>query len=174
MEHIIHENIVLKDISEEEFEQKSGRQRDASTLLALANRLGEQKGERAYQSALADVKQILARTKRQSRAFGLYDGEVYIGYIALADCETSTPEIQIELIENYRHRGIGYQALRLVIDEVFQRPDADFLIYRTHYENNASIALVEKCSGILVKSDSFIDQIIHRYHIYRSALNINI
>ncbi len=167
MEHIICENITLKDISEEEFRQKTEEDQASSDLMELVTHIDRNTQKEDLETMLQTLNEALKKLERSVRAFGLYEGNVYIGYIALADYESDTPEIQIELAESHRHRGIGHQALRLVIGEVFQNTNADFLIYRAHCENIASIALIKKCGGILIRENPFLDSIISKYHIYR-------
>lgn len=167
MKHIICDNIILKDISEEEFYEKSGAKEEEALLLELAELCEQSSQTEKMQDAFQVVQGVLSRMHRQIRAFALFDEEDYIGYISLSDHGTPTPEIHIELCEEYRRRGIGSQALRLVIDEAFQNASVDFLIYRVHGENVASIALVEKCGGVLIETGSYIDEIIRHYHICR-------
>ena len=167
MKHIICDTIVLKDISEEEFNERNGAKEEEELLMQIANLCSENEKNDELQDAFQVVQDILFRMHRSIRAFGLFDNEEYVGHVLLSDHETPTPEIHVELDEAYRRRGIGSQALRLVIDEAFQNASVDFLIYRVHGENAASIALVEKCGGVLVETGSYIDEIIRHYHICR-------
>ena len=160
-------NIVLKIMSDEEFEKRAEESEEDSAISQLATAFAASVDEKKLNTVLQSISEILEKNERSKRVFGLYDGDTYVGYVALADYESSTPEIQIELVEEYRQRGIGYQALQSVIDLVFQRKDVTFLIYRAKIDNLPSIALAKKCGGVLEKHDPLLDRIIHRYHIYR-------
>jgi RimJ/RimL family protein N-acetyltransferase len=160
-------NIVLKNMSDEEFEQRMEESEEDSVISQLATALATSVDEKELNTVLQAISEILEKNERSKRVFGLYNGDTYVGHIVLADYESSTPEIQIELVEEYRHRGIGYRALQSVIDLVFQRKDVAFLIYRAGIDDIPSIALAQKCGGVLEKYDPLLDRIIHRYHIYR-------
>ena len=167
MERLIQGNIVIKDIDEEEFRQRLEEEGSPSDLTDLLARIDPSTPKEELVAAFLILEEAVEKTQKRVRAFGLYEGDAYVGYIALTDYESSTPEIQLELLEAYRGRGIGYQGLRLVIDEAFQDPHIDFLIYRAQLNNLASIALAQKCGGTPIRENAFMDSIIAKYHIFR-------
>ncbi|MBE6630031.1 MAG: GNAT family N-acetyltransferase [Ruminococcaceae bacterium] len=168
MKYIICDNIILKDISEEEYYERSNAQEREAPIWGLIESLEQSPQSEKFSDASRLMTDMIISMRHNVRAFGLFDGENYIGYVALSKTNTPIPEIHIELCEEYRRRGIGTRALRLLIKEAFRNERNDFLVYHVHSENVAGIALAKKCGGVFVEKDSFHD-FDRCYHFYRST-----
>lgn len=71
----------------------------------------------------------------------------FCGYCAIKDYTKERPEIEIELLKEYRKRGIGYTALCLLIHKIVAEYSVTGFIYCTDSDNYASQALVRKLGG---------------------------
>ena len=158
-----NKSIHLRELSENEFRELIHNDSNSQSAKAMLNtsKEYEQKAQR-----------LIERYKSPARSFGLYDNKNYIGYISFGEYECSSPEIQIEIQENYQNCGIGYNALSFLIAEVFrQREDIKYFIYYVRADNIASVKLVEKLGGKCVKQGDFIEYLILKYHIMRDKFN---
>lgn len=70
-----------------------------------------------------------------------------MGYCQYKNITTSKPDIGIELLPEYRGRGIGYVVCAALIDIAFERTDLTEIFYKLERSNTASMALVEKLGG---------------------------
>lgn len=68
----------------------------------------------------------------------------FCGYCAIRDCRKERPEIEIELLKEYRKKGIGYTALCLLINKITNEYKVTDFVYCTDSDNYASQALVQK------------------------------
>ena len=101
------------------------------------------------------------------RGFDILVDDKRIGYLTLTEANSTAPDVGIEIDEEWRGRGIGYKALSALMDKIFsEREDVEYFLYRVRYDNEPSIGLVKKLGGVLVESDDFIDQLIHKYRVY--------
>ena len=46
---------------------------------------------------------------------------LYCGECAIKDISVDIPEIEIELLQEYQHQGIGYKAIIMMLNEVVKR-----------------------------------------------------
>lgn len=91
-----------------------------------------------------------------------------IGDITFSGENTRQPEIGIELVEDYRGKGIGCFLLNALMPRVEEGYDVEFFIYRVRNDNQASIRLAEKLGGKLIKTYQPVpkfDLAFHTYHI---------
>ena len=79
------------------------------------------------------------------------DDDEVIGYFQFMDADTSTPYVGLEFIYKYRHMGYGTELLRGALDALRHAGRYKALGYVTSVHNSNSLALVEKCGGILQK-----------------------
>ena len=164
------DEILMREIDKEELSaviEEVEAESDVAALIASSLESGSP--EKLAEIVLL-MEEMLEKTEGPVRAFGLYKGEAAVGYVALSDYETVSPEIQIALKEECRRRGIGYWALRAVIGEAFAREDVAHLVYRVRADNLPSIALVEKCGGKLIEFSEYWNAVIKRYHIFRPTV----
>lgn len=93
-----------------------------------------------------------------------------IGYVAVKGYGKKDPEIQIEIIPQYRRQGYGQELLRLVIQKIFRETTAEKIIYRAGLYNAASMRLIESLGGILQEPSSIAEKILLRtYYVNNSA-----
>ena len=82
-----------------------------------------------------------------------------VGYCQYQLIKTEAPYIGIELLPDYRGKGYGYRACRALADEYFSRSGNDKLLYKVKRDNTASIALVKKLGGSLMRSKYSLSQL---------------
>lgn len=79
--------------------------------------------------------------------YAIQDKAKFCGYCAIKDCRKEKPEIEIELLKEYRKKGIGYTALCLLINKITNEYKVTDFVYCTDSDNYASQALVQKLGG---------------------------
>lgn len=94
------------------------------------------------------------RTKQAAMSRGeelamvvLTNASEFIGYIAIHQLNTRTPELGIWLRETAQGKGYGFEALSLLIQWANETLTFDYLKYPVAKENTASRALIEKLGG---------------------------
>ena len=163
----IDDALYIKELTEEEYQSYTAHKGDEDVIMRLCSNVVQTCSPEKLQAVKEKVDIIAERLNSVSRSFGLFDKEKYIGYVCFAEYDSNTPEIQIEISEEYRNRGIGYKALTILIKEIFsQRKDLQYFLYLVLADNIASIKLVEKLNGQRVEKGHFIEQFIKKYHIY--------
>ena len=159
---------LIKELTEKEFREKTHYERDHETLSNVLIETGGDGDLPTPQSVQTKAKTLLKRLNGIRRAFGLYYNDEYFGYISFVGYDSITPEIQIELNELFRNKGIGFRVLSLLINQIFEeRSDIEYFRYCVLVDNIASIKLVEKLGGKKIETGHFIEQIISKYHIAR-------
>ena len=99
-------------------------------------------------------------------SYGAFIGDVMIGYVSLSDINSEMPEVRMELLPEYQHRGYGYEFLSAIIDKLKREEGPKRLLCLIFPDNKASIALVEKIGGVLQSPKSRAEEILLRiYHI---------
>ena len=113
------------------------------------------------------VKNILMEMeyKRASpdvRAVGAWYGENIVGYVTILRCIDDIPEIQIEILGAYQHRGFGFELLFNLLKEIFVTEQTKYFRYVAVPTNKASIALVEKLGAELQTPKSEAEKILFK------------
>jgi len=72
-----------------------------------------------------------------------------MGYCQYKLILTDMIDIGIELLPQFRAKGLGYQVCRVLADEFFSRSEENFLFYKVKRENAASLGVVRKLGGRL-------------------------
>lgn len=166
----IDDRFYLRELTKEEFHAVTNYKKDEAAITRLYEQIAKDQSLKKMEEAHEKARKLLMQLEVTTKAFGIYDDDIYAGYISFANYNTREPEIQIELQEEYRSRGIGYKALRLLIRKIFdERKDVAFLIYCVRVDNLISIKLVEKLGGKLIQSGDFFERLIKRYHILRDS-----
>ena len=159
----------IKEMTEQEFQSRTHHQREYKSLTNLLGEIVSNTKKEDMPSIKEKVEKILSRVDEISRSFGVYLGDEYVGYVSFVNYDSKNPEIQIELSEAHRGRGIGFRALSLLINLIFEeKQDVEYFLYRVRVDNIASIRLIEKLGGKKIETGHFVEQIISRYHIYKS------
>lgn len=89
-----------------------------------------------------------------------------VGYIALNNATTLAPELQMEIREECRGQGYGFELLTGLLEHWTVTGEFQHFIYHVQVRNRASIRLVEKIGGILQPPKSQVEALLLRtYHI---------
>ena len=159
---------VIKEISPEEFNRLTNHERNQAALTQLLQGLQRESGAATDAGLSKKAKVLLTRYEGAARSFGIYLQDEYAGYVSFAEYACATPEIQIELQEKHRNKGIGYAAISLLTSRIFaERQDVEYFLYRVRSDNVASTRLIEKLGGKKIERGEFIEKIIKKYHLYR-------
>lgn len=105
----------------------------------------------------------------------------YCGECAVKDISVDIPEIEIELMQERQHKGIGYKAIIKMLKELAEKYDKQEFYVKVEPDNYASQFLFEKLEGLpigLVKdfqisderADSFINT--HRHLLDKRMKNL--
>lgn len=78
--------------------------------------------------------------------FNPSNDEVY-GICQLDYIDSSAPHIGIDILEKFRNKGYGYQAIKQLLDEAKNLCTVEYFIWRCDVRNTASQKLVEKLNG---------------------------
>lgn len=74
----------------------------------------------------------------------------YCGECAVKDISANIPEIEIELMKEYQHQGIGYKAIIMMLDRIVKEYGKQEFYVKIEPDNYASQFLFEKLRGIPV------------------------
>lgn len=106
---------------------------------------------------------------------------LYCGECAVKDISADIPEIEIELMQEYQHQGIGYKAIIMLLNKLVKEYGKQEFYVKIEPDNYASQLLFEKLRGMpvgLVKdfqiSDERAEQFTetHRYLLDERMQNI--
>ncbi len=106
---------------------------------------------------------------------------LYCGECAVKDISADIPEIEVELIQEYQHQGIGYKAIIMLLNKLVKEYGKQEFYVKIEPDNYASQLLFEKLRGMpvgLVKdfqiSDERAEQFTetHRYLLDERMQNI--
>ncbi|MCI9596749.1 MAG: GNAT family N-acetyltransferase [Firmicutes bacterium] len=84
-----------------------------------------------------------------SRRFAVVDAETkaFCGYCGIKDIRKRMLEIEIELLERYQRKGIGYHALASMMKSIAAEYGTEAFMSRVEPDNYASQKLMEKLGG---------------------------
>ena len=97
------------------------------------------------------IKRCLSRLKNGSdlQMVAVNKEGEFLGYVALENLTTRTPELGIWLKESAHGHGFGSEAIGLLVDWANDNLDFDYLFYPVSKENIASRKVAEKNGGVL-------------------------
>lgn len=72
----------------------------------------------------------------------------YCGECAIKNISDSIPEIEIELLKEYQGKGIGYQAIVIMLSRIAKEYKKEKFYAKIEPDNYASLLLFEKLGGI--------------------------
>lgn len=75
---------------------------------------------------------------------------LYCGECAVKDISVNIPEIEIELMREYQHQGIGYKAIIMMLDILSEKYGKQEFYAKIEPDNYASQFLFEKLRGVPV------------------------
>lgn len=85
------------------------------------------------------------------------------GFCQLKNVDTSTPEVGIEMRDDYMGRGYAQEALRLLLDYASGNFEVDYFIWKVNKTNAVSRHIVEKHGSELVSEEPTMEQWIIDY-----------
>lgn len=164
----ILKDIYVERLCEEEFYKLSGAKADVEYFRQ--NKLSATKENvKTFEKTAEIVIKSHNKNIKNSKPYGIYENDVYVGFVCFDYSSTKTPELGISIEEEYRKRGIGYNVSKFLIEKEFENPEVEYILYRVRVDNEASIKLVKKLGGREVFSGDIIDKIIKKYKIYRKV-----
>ncbi len=75
---------------------------------------------------------------------GIFNEKTLVGIFSLAEHTNSSVSLGIEIFENYRKLGYGYNALRLGLEKAREK-GFKMTVNQVRTDNQASLALCKKC-----------------------------
>ena len=175
--NLLHLTLVgeysIKELTETEFQSRTHYESDHESLTNLFTETMSKTDGTTLHSIKKKAEELLNRLNGVRRSFGIYFSDQYVGYISFANYDSKNPEIQIELSEVHRNKGIGFRALSLLTNRIFEeKQDIEYFVYCVMVDNIASIRLIEKLGGKKIETGHFIEQIISKYHILRAEIGL--
>ena len=72
----------------------------------------------------------------------------YVGNIVLRNLNSTTPEVGIEILTQYRRSGIASHVIPLFIDKIKEKQYIEYFLVRIYSDNIASIGLFKKLKAV--------------------------
>lgn len=135
---------------------QSARQNIRLRPLADSDRADyiELQKELSFSKELYNKESIVKNTwkdmlSENSRRFAIVDTETkaFCGYCGIKDIRKRIPEIEIELLERYQRKGIGYHALAGMMKSIADKYGTEAFLSKVEPDNYASQNLMEKLGG---------------------------
>jgi len=162
----IFKDFYVKELSEEEFYKLSGAKEDVE-YFKQKETIAPKEDLKTFEQMTKIITKIHSNAIKNSKPYGIYEKDVYVGFICFDCTLPKSPELEINIKEEYRGQGVGYNVSNFLIEKEFKNQEVEFILYRAKVDNEASIKLVKKLGGKEVFSGEIIEKIIKTYHIYR-------
>lgn len=85
------------------------------------------------------------------------------GFCQLKNIDTPTPEVGIEMRDDYMGKGYAQEAVRLLIEYAYRHFEVDYFIWKVNKTNAVSRHIVEKLGGVLIAEEPTMEQWIIDY-----------
>ena len=85
------------------------------------------------------------------------------GFCQLKNVDTSTPEVGIDMRDDYMGRGYAQEAVRLLLDYASKYFEVDYFIWKANKANAVSRHIAEKLGGVLISEEPTMEQWIIDY-----------
>lgn len=83
------------------------------------------------------------------------------GFIVIEYDDENNPEIDIAILPEYRRKGYGYDASRILCNDIFKDHSVECIMWHAFQSNSASCRIAEKLGGeIVVGKNLFVDAMI--------------
>ena len=128
-----------------------------------------------YQKAVSDLLTRLSNSigDGNSEIYGAWADEELIGFIAIVNAESGTPELQIEIAPKHQNKGYGFEFLNALLKHLFEINDFQYIRYTVLPNNKPSIALVNRIGGLLQTPKSDAERLlICTYHITKESMTM--
>ena len=127
------------------------------------------------QKAVSDLLTRLSNSigDGNSEIYGAWADEELIGFIAIVNAESGTPELQIEISPKHQNKGYGFEFLNALLKHLFERNNFQYIRYTVLPNNKPSIALVNHIGGMLQTPKSDAERLlICTYHITKESMSM--
>ena len=123
---------------------------------------------------------VMDLISRLSRSFLSEQNEYYaafledhpIGYIALVNCDSKLPDLQIEIAPEYQGCGYGYEFLSTFLQALFEEGRYSCVQYTVIPSNKASLQLVNNVGAFEQKASSAAERLLLRtYQISKLSMD---
>ena len=99
------------------------------------------------------------------------EDDIFCGTIVLQNPTHETPEIGIDLLEEYRNQGIASKAVRLLVENEHKRCKHEYYLVRISSKNSHSSHVFEKMGAILIgEEESIYKAMIRKLESIRDGL----
>lgn len=106
-----------------------------------------------------------------SEIYGTWKNDVLVGFVALVNGESNTPELQIEIAPRFQNKGYGFEFLKALLKYLFEKNDFQYIRYTVLPNNKPSIALVNRIGASLQTPKSDAERLlICTYHITQESM----
>ncbi len=107
-----------------------------------------------------------------SEIYGAWKEDTLIGFIALVNGESGTPELQIEIAPSFQNKGYGFEFLKALLVYLFEHKDFKYVRYTVMPNNKPSISLVNHIGALLQTPKSEAERLlICTYHITKESMD---
>ena len=94
-----------------------------------------------------------------------------LGFIAIVNSESGTPELQIEIAPEFQNKGYGFEFLDALLKYLFEKNDFEYIRYTVLPNNKPSISLVNHIGASLQEPKSEAERLlICTYHITKETM----
>jgi len=166
--------LIIKKATSEEANQISA-QISGDSVDAFLTSLTEADKMTIFQ----DRDAVSALLTRFSNSIGDGNNEIYgawkdkeiIGFIAIVNGESGTPELQIEIAPPFQNKGYGFEFLTALLKYLFEKNNYQYIRYTVMPNNKPSISLIEHIGATKQKPRSEAERLlIYTYHITRESV----
>ena len=106
-----------------------------------------------------------------SEIYGAWEDEELIGFIAIVNGESGTPELQIEIAPEFQNKGYGFEFLDALLKYLFEKNDFEYIRYTVLPNNKPSISLVNHIGASLQEPKSEAERLlVCTYHITKETM----
>ena len=170
------ERLIIRNATYEETKQISEQNGSDSVDGFLAS-LSTEDIAVIFQDKVA-VSDLLTRFSNSlgdgnSEIYGAWEDENLVGFIAIVNGESGTPELQIEIAPKYQNKGYGFEFLAALLKFLIDKKAYQYIQYTVLPNNQASIALVNRIGAVLQTPKSEAERLlICTYHISKKSMAI--
>lgn len=106
-----------------------------------------------------------------SDIYGAWKEDNLVGFIAIVNGESGTPELQIEIAPKFQNKGYGFEFLDALLKHLFEQKDFNYIRYTVMPNNKPSISLVNHVGASLQEPKSEAERLlICTYHITKETI----
>lgn len=80
------------------------------------------------------------------------------GFVQILETDTKTPEVGIDIMDEFMGNGYGYEATKLLMEYYAETHEVKYFRWKASTDNAASCAIAKKHGGTIVKKKTSIPQ----------------